>query len=213
MGTRLCLLVCMLLLALVAATTAVAGRGDPQEKLTAADNARARAIVLRIGDVPGFKATPANPRDDTFYCRAVDESDLVLTGKAVSPDFSAPPLAGMGSHANVYESIADARASWRRVTSAAGRACMRRIAEMALRGARIVSFETSALPHVGSSIVFRLVWEGGSARVFTQLVLLQHRRAVSGFTLATIGKPARRAELIRLAGVMVGRMKTAMRGA
>jgi hypothetical protein len=45
------LLACLVTLALFGAGAALAGRGDPQEKLTAADNARARSMVLRKDDL------------------------------------------------------------------------------------------------------------------------------------------------------------------
>src|SRR5688500_2708985 len=113
------LLACLVTLALVGAGAALAGRGDPQEKLAAADNARARVMVRRKVDVgPAFKSYPWSLPESGSYCRALDASDLTVTGKAASRSFHRAVVVVV-SYAAIYGSVADADAAWRRATSLA----------------------------------------------------------------------------------------------
>ncbi len=77
------LLAVSLLASLVVAGTASATHQDPQKKLTKADNARARAMLLKRTDLaPGFQAQPSSGEDPHIDCPAsVSESDLTLTGR------------------------------------------------------------------------------------------------------------------------------------
>ena len=80
----------VLVLALVVSATALAARGDPKERFTPADQARARAMVLRLGDLnPAYAVHPAPISNGGFYCPALDESDLTLSGRDSSPIFTA----------------------------------------------------------------------------------------------------------------------------
>ena len=110
-------------LALTVSTAALAVRGEPQKQLTPADKARARSILLKKSDLgPGFKPTPQSAAEVDFYCKALDEADLTLTGEAESPQFERG-IVFVSSSAQVYGSRADASTSWRRGTTAAGERC------------------------------------------------------------------------------------------
>ena len=80
-----------LLLALAVAGTALAARGDPDKQIRQADQARAKAMLLRPADFnPAFTARPSSSGGSgDFYCGALDESDLTLTGEARSRSFTA----------------------------------------------------------------------------------------------------------------------------
>src|SRR5215216_133054 len=102
----------------VAAASAAAARNphDPQERLTAADNATARAIVVHKSDLVGkWKLEKPDPRDDK-PCKTFDPdlSDLTVTGHAESPDFSRADGVILSSEAEVYETDAQLRASFDR---------------------------------------------------------------------------------------------------
>ena len=115
-------------------------RGDPKKRITPADQARAKAMLLRKSDFSvAFIAGPASKGAD-FYCAALDESDLTVTGQAESPSFSAgsssqPPLPTSTRRGQT-------RTRRRRGTSAAGQQCLRRGLQNEIQGTsvRLVSF-------------------------------------------------------------------------
>lgn len=208
-------LACLLVLALVGSGAALAGRGDPQEKLTAADTARARSMVLRKADVPRFASQPVPRRDDDFYCRAVDESDLTVTGEALGPNLFGRREA-VRSAATVYRSLTDAYTAWRRSSSKAGVECLRRLAldEIKGTGTRLASFERRAAPRVAQrSLAFGLVFERSDGlRVYVDIVVLQQSRAQAGLVFESLGGSVTTRFVTTLARRVAARMATAMRG-
>jgi hypothetical protein len=207
-----------LVLALVASGAALAAKGDPQKRITRADQARAKAMLVRPADVPGAKVIPAGP-DADFYCKALDESDLTLTGEATGRQLSVGVVL-VGSSSRVYRSTADADASWRRGTSAAGVRCaatlLRR--EFAKQGARLVSLRKLAFPRVAArTAVFRATLTTTTAQgdipVYLDLIALMHSRAHASVIVgsALVGPP--KVEELRLARLVAKRMTAAMRGA
>jgi hypothetical protein len=206
-------LACLLLLALVVSGTALAARGDPKRELTAADNARARAMLLRKSDLAtNVRSTPSQESDSDFYCKALDESDLTLTGEARSPDYTVGYVA-VSSYSDVYESVADANASWSRGTSAAGQACLREGTRRELAGqkGRLVSFKRVPLPRLAQrSVSFRVVAAREKVRVYIDVVALQHSRAFASFVVVTPLVAPPKAVSLRLGGIMAARMARAM---
>ena len=100
-------------LGLLVPAAALAAKGDPRKQINAADQARAKTMLLRSSDLPGFRASRTGSNESHPYCGALDESDLTLTGEAESPSFSSAPVF-VSSDSSVYESAGDASASWRR---------------------------------------------------------------------------------------------------
>jgi hypothetical protein len=207
----------VLVLALVGGAAALAARGDPQKRIAPADQARAKAMLVRPADLPGFRAGPAGPEGD-FYCRALDESDLTLTGHANGRQFALGTVS-VGSAAQVYESLADARSAWRRATSPAGVRCARTMLarEFAKRGARLVSLEKTAFPRLAQqTAVFRATLSAttpqGTLTVYVDLVALMHSRAHASVVVGSALVVPTRAEELRLGRVVAKRMATAMRG-
>ncbi len=174
--------------ALVASSAALADRGDPQERFTAADQARARAMLLRLADIgPTFRATPPTQADIDFYCRALDESDLTITGKAESPRFTGTNVFAT-STAYIYESVADANASWRRGTSAAGQRCLRDGLRRELRGTvgQLRSFTKVAFPRLGHrSVLYRARAIQQGLPIYLDLLAIQHGRAQAAVILGS----------------------------
>ena len=210
------LLCFVLLLALVGTGAALAARGDPQKKITAADQARAKAMLLRKADFsPVFKATPASGDEGDFYCKALDESDLTLTGEAESPTFQGG-VEFVSSLSQVYESLADSSTSWRRGTSAAGDKCVRDEfrRQFQKEGIRLESFRRMAFPRFAErSIAYRFVASSQGVRVFFDVVVLQQSRGQAALLLGSALAPMPKAEEVRLTRVVAGRMAKAMRGA
>jgi hypothetical protein len=212
-----------LVFALVVSGAAIAARGDPQKKINPADQARAKSMLLRKADLPpGFRATPPDTSEDDFYCRALDESDLTLTGDAESPDFAPRKpdfrqgLLFVSSLGQVYESVSDANTSWRRGTSPAGEKCLRDgfRREVQKTGDRFVSFRRVASPRVAQrAVAYRLVVRTQGVPFHLELVVLMQSRAHAAIVVGVVPIQSPKAVLDRLAGIVAARMKTAMRGA
>lgn len=207
----------VLVLALVVTATALAGRGDPKERFTPADQARARAIVLHAGDLnPAYAAHPAlSSGGSGFYCAALDESDLTLTGRSNSPTFTATGEF-ISSTASLYATRSDSNASWARGTSAAGEKCLRAGLRADLQGAavRLVSFKRIVFPSRGSrSVAYQAVANVQGIRVFVDLVAMQVVRAQLAVMYINALAPPAQSEVRRLTALVATRAQKAMRGA
>lgn len=217
------LLAVVVFVALVVSGAALAGRGDPQKKINPADQARAKAMLLRASDMPaGYKSTPPTRDEDDFYCRALDESDLTLTGEIESPTFSprrpdrVRGVLFISSGGQLYESRADANASWQRGTGAAGMKCFRDglRREIEKDGGKFIAFKRVPFPRLAErTAAFRLLGTTDGVPVQLEFVVLMQSRAHATITLGLVPIGSPRAELERLARIAAGRMKTAMRGA
>jgi hypothetical protein len=207
-----------LLVSLVAAGNAWAEHQDPRQRLTRADNSRARAMLLRQSDLPGFTAQPATGDDVHVDCaRSVSESDLTLTGEAEGRVFAAGP-AVVSSAAQIYRSRADANTSWRRSTSSAGVRCAATLVRrtFARQGVRLVSLRKIAFPRIAErTVAYRirlsLATGQGTVDLYVDLVALQHGRAHATVLLGTPLAPVDRAAEVRLARVVAGRMAAQLR--
>jgi hypothetical protein len=207
----------VLVLALTGTGAALAARGDPQKRITPADQARAKAMLVRPADLPGFRPQRSGPEGD-FYCEALDESDLTLTGEAEGRQLALGTVF-IGSAAQVYRSLADARASWRRATSPAGVRCAQRVLsrEFANTGGRLLSLRKISFPRLSQqTVVFRAKLVAATAQgdlpVYIDLVALMHSRAHATMVIGSALVAPTRAEEVRLARVVAKRMATAMRG-
>jgi hypothetical protein len=104
------LCVCVPAVALAAADT------DPKKKLNAADQAKARSVLLKRTDfAAGWKKVPSSTDSDEA-CPGFNpnNSDLTLTGEGRSEFEHAQSLVSVGSYSEVYVTKADATASWTR---------------------------------------------------------------------------------------------------
>jgi hypothetical protein len=203
-----------LVVALVASGVALAARGDPKERFTPADQARARAMLLRAADVsPAYAARPGT-RASADYCPALDESDLTLTGKGDSPNFTAA-TEYVTSSSSVYAARSDSDASWARGTSRAGEQCLREAMRAALRGTvvRLVSFKRVPFPKRGArSVAYRALATIEGVRVYVDVVAMQVSRAQASVVYVSALIPAPQGELRRLTNIVAKRAAKAMAG-
>jgi hypothetical protein len=213
--------------ALVLAGTAVAADGEPRKALTKQDQATATSIVLKRADLPGTFVPMKRPPDDGLpkgaRCGPLDESDLTVTGDADSPDFqlaNGPVFITVGSTAQVYRTLREANASWRRGTSAQTATCLADIVRLSAPSGQkitVVSSKRVAFPGVAPrSTAFRLVLTIaiGTQRVraYVDAVVLQHGRVQSGLLFTSVGKPVDQADQVTLATVVAKRLAKATRG-
>lgn len=206
----------LLLVGLVGSGVALAARGDPQERLTAADQSRARSMLVRQADMnAAFGAIPTADDPNRPYCAALDESDLTITGQANSPSFTST-AEFVVSRAYLYESRADANASWSRGTSSAGQSCLRQAMRGELRGTavRLVSFKRIAFPTVtGRTVAYRIIASQQGLRLYLDLIALQQGRAQVSIVYGTALAAPPASEERRLARLVAKRMAKEMRGA
>jgi hypothetical protein len=216
---RLVLLACAVGLTL--AGSALADHQEPQQRITAADQARGRAMLVKRSDLTaGFRQqAPSNEPDPHIDCPpSVSEADLTQTGDVEGPGFTRG-IVTLSSAAQLYESVADASASWRRGTSAAGIECLRNLArrEFATGDLRFVSLRKISFTRVAQrTVAFRIVFSGKAQqqtiKVYGDIVVLMHSRAHAQVTAISALQPFPRVDLVALARVVSGRMARAMRG-
>jgi len=212
------LLALAILASLVVTATALAARGDPQRKITLADEARANAMLVRHSDLPGSRPGAPTP-DVDFYCPGLDASDLTLTGDANGRRF-AVGLMIVASAAEVYESRADASAAWRRSTGGAGVSCARSVLrrQLAQQGARLISLRKIAFPRLADrTVAYRATLSGttpqGEVTAYIDLIALMRSRAHTTITVGSALTTPPRSEELHLARTVAKRMASAMRGA
>lgn len=214
-------LICALVL--LTASAALAANGEPQRRLTSADQARAKSMLLRASDLTaGFRSERRSEGDDGPACAALDESDLTVTGDADSADFTrqGAGYVTVGSSAQVYRTLADAGASWRRGTSPGGLRCVgdffRRMAKADGSTLRFVSVRRLGIPRIAPltaryQVVFTAKAEGRSVPIYFEVVVLQRGRAQASLMLGSAGAPVPQRDRLALAGVISERMAKALR--
>jgi hypothetical protein len=119
-------LAALLALCLAIPAAALAADTDPKKRITLADQAKARSILLKRTDfVAGWKRTPASP-DSDFICPGFnpDESDLTLTGEAEADFERSGSGVGVYSYSEVWASKTDALKSWTRSDKPAAARCL-----------------------------------------------------------------------------------------
>jgi hypothetical protein len=202
----------VLLLALAGA--ALGARGDPQKRIVAADQARAKAMVLRTADLgPGFAAVPSGS-DSGFYCKALDESELVVTGD-VDTLFKRG-IVGIGSAAQVYASRRHARTSWQQTRSAAGMKCLHSFLRYEARSIGLADVQFPApfsFPRLAEDrFSFRVAGFVQGVPVFLDFLALIQGRAQVLLAFVSAPQPVLKPEQIRLGRIVASRMAKAMRG-
>ncbi len=205
----------VVLAALAGTSAALAARGDPKEAITPADQARAKAMLLRAADFsPAYTASPAASRGGgDLYCAALDESDLTVSGRAESPRFTATPEF-ITSTAYVYKSRSGSNASWARGTSAAGVNCLRDVLRAQLQGTavRFVSFKKLSFPKRGQrSVSYRAIATQQGLRLYVDVVAMQVVRAQAAVIYLSGLSPPPEGELRRLTALVAKRAERAMR--
>lgn len=204
---------------LTVAGIAAASRGDPKQEIRPADQARAKAMLLRRGDLNAAYKRINVSNSDYPYCKVLDESDLVLTGQAETPLFGLDAglfVETVNSIGQVYKTEAQNAASWRRGTSAAGSKCievdMRR--ELKPSGFTFVSFRRLAFPRVAPHVAaYRVTfsYRRSDLRLTLDLVALRNGRAQPHIYFAGGPSAYSRDEEVRLARIVARRTAAAMR--
>ena len=219
-GMRAGLVLATVVLACAWAAQALGNHLEPQEQLRAADQTRARAMLLRRGDLgPGYAVERTSDLAAHVTCAALDLSSLVVTGRARTPTWSRTQdvLEVLGSSAAVYTTSTHAARAWRRSTSAAGAACVRNaFQDMFRRQGESVRVSIARLPFpklASGTSAWRLTVAGATGPPVLALdtVALSRGRAQAAILFAGVIRPVSRAREVALARIVARRMQAAMR--
>ena len=205
------------LLALIATGAALAAKGDPRKHHTAADQAKAKSIVVRLSDLgAGWTGKKSPNSGGHLHCKGFepDESALVETGKANSLDFS-KGLQFVSSNAALYATAAQAQTAWNLVVQPGLLTCLKALFEQGgSSGGATTTVKSQgplAFPKLAArTAAYRIVFQtkSGSQTLSGDLdvVLLGAGRIDTAMLLLSVGVPHTALEQ-HLAGVVAARVR------
>lgn len=159
-----------LLLSAVLVPAALASNGEPQKRLTKADQAKARAISLHRSDFPaGWVAKPnTNTSQGSPRCSSYnpDQSDLIETGDVDSPDFSRADGSFVSSSVGLFKTRKMARTGYSRVARPELARCFGELFRKGAAPAQVQLLRVGTLP-------FRRLGDRSSAYRLTANVTFQ----------------------------------------
>jgi hypothetical protein len=218
----------LLLLALLAVPAlALAADTDPKRKITAADERKASAIVLKRADLAaGWKKTTSpSTDDDDLTCSYYNPkgSDLTLTGDAESEFEQTGGFPSVYSYADLYVTPGDAAAAWTRTVKPAAARCFaeffrKESAKDPSTKVTVVKAGAMAFPKVAPRtaafrIVLRLaVTQNGQTQTVPltlHIVAVGRGRAEAGLMTFAPSPGVGAADLRAFAGLLAARMKAA----
>jgi hypothetical protein len=189
-------LAAFVVLALISAGAALAANGDPQKHHNPADTARAKSVVVHAADLGlGWKGTKSSSGGSNLHCKGFepDESDLVETGHADSLDYS-KGFEFLSSSAGVFQSAAQAQASWNRIVKPGLLTCLTSLiekqagsggAKLTVLGKSRLSFPRLAPRTAAFRLTFSFASQGTTLQGAIDLVLLGRSRI--DFVLIHVG--------------------------
>ena len=219
MGWRMRLVFILWIGALATAPLVAAGDGKEQIRLNPADQAAARAVVMRRADLgssgwQGGRVKPDLSSDVTCPNFHPKVSDLVVTGAAESLFHRS--VFQFGNIVEILQTRRMVRLDWQRsVLAPAAIRCLRQtIAKGLGSNAKLISFGKVPFPHLSAySARFRAVVSvqafGREARLVTDIVFVLHGRTEITLNVAgpASAKRALSAAETRLARVLVSRAR------
>ena len=209
--------------AVVAAPVAAGAHGDPQDRHTPGDTAKAHSIALERGDLPGGAWEAERDGADVALLRcagfAPDLSDLVETGEAESPNFTRPPATFVSSTASLFATEAQANAAFDRVVKPGLMRCLARILEdqsEAQVTIRVVSAGPVAHPSGGDELRACRLRARASAKddsvpIVVDLVLFRAGRATVAFVAGGVAEGLPTGDRRSLVATLVRRANAAGR--
>jgi hypothetical protein len=214
---RRALLLPIFLIALALAATAAAR--DPrleQVRLNAADNALAKRIVLKPGDVgAGWRKVRVPDSDEPLRCPGFnpDLSRFTVTGKAKTA-FTQPTGASIASAVEVYESGADAVGDFKTAAKPALARCMKLMLErefgaagvpVRVRSARVVRAPSVGDRRIAYRVIAGLSAGGATLNLYFDVVVLQKGRSIAALFFTSPGSRLPRQS--SLAAAVASRMR------
>jgi hypothetical protein len=213
----------LLVLCIAVPAVALAADTDPKKRITTADQARARSIVLKLSDLSaGWKKVPPPPeRDLTCPGFNPDESDLTLTGESEAV-FEHPQGLLIGSYSEVFATKDDALKSWTRSDKPGTARCLgyffRQDFTQKGTAVKIVSAGRMAFPKLAPrTTAFKVVarmtitqdGKTGTVPITLQLIAFGQGRGDTSMIAVTPGTGIPMAELRALGKVLAARLVAA----
>jgi hypothetical protein len=209
----------VLLAAALCAPVALAAKGEPQKKITAAGQARAKLVALKQTDfpagwvqqpVPKNKKSESNPRC-SFY--NPDNSDLVENGDYDSPDFNRADGSSISSSTGVFRTVQMAKTAYRRIAVPLLGKCFAEIFRKGITAPNSVTIFSSGMlqfPRFGDrSHAYRISalvkTPSGRAPVAVDVVVLNKGAIDVAVIMVGIGKPLPASLETSLVGKLVAR--------
>ena len=128
---------------------ALAAKGDPQKKITAAGQAKAKKASLAAADLPGWKTTPHKKSSDSADPRCSyydpDQSDLVEIGDYDSPDFDRADGSSVTVSTGVFRSVQMAKTAYTRVAQPQLAKCLAELFKKGAGAAKTTIFSSGRL--------------------------------------------------------------------
>jgi hypothetical protein len=209
-------------LALVLATAALAtGPRDPKKVIIPAVQARAKAINVRLADLPkaGWKAKPSGPDTGNPRCSYYnpDQSDLTENGSADSPEFTLPSGSFVSSSTSIFKTAAQGRTAYARVVQPKLPKCLAEIFRKGTNQAQnvaIVSAGTKPFTKLAErSIAYAIVADfktsSAKVRVYLDVVLMNRGKVDTVVFFAGIGGSYNKSFEQGLAAKVAARTKNA----
>jgi hypothetical protein len=192
-----------LLLLALAAPAAAGGPRDEKQRLTKADNAKARHALIGSTDLPAGWTRGPVPSDSSSAERCPgynpDFSAFTITGKAGSSFQNARAGAELTTQVQVFPTTAQARGDFIRGAQPGFLKCLARDLRRSLRaqglsGAGVTMHPLSRVPGVGERalrfrVSVRLPVAGRSLTFATDFVALQAGRGIAFVGVAALGRP------------------------
>jgi hypothetical protein len=165
-----------------AALAAAATASPPKQQLTAAGNARAKAVVLKLSDLPaGWKSSGSGGGSRVVTCKSFNpkQSDLTQIGRADLSFVSADGLVNLSSIAAVFRSSGQAQASWNRFVKPGLLTCLASFLEstagkgttVKIASKRPLSLSVPGRRHRAYRLIADVTASGDRAKVYLDLIL------------------------------------------
>jgi hypothetical protein len=191
------------LLLVLAAPAAAGGPRDEKQRLTKADNAKARRALIRSSDLPAGWTRGPVPADSSSAERCPgynpDFSPFTITGKAASSFLNAGAGAQLTTQVQVFPTTAQARGDFVRGAQPGFLKCLARDLRRSLRaqgltGAGVTTHPMARVPRVGDRalrfrVSVRVSAAGRSLELSSDFVALQSGRGIAFVGVAALGRP------------------------
>jgi hypothetical protein len=215
------LVACLGAALVVIGVAAAANPHLPKKVIIPAVQAKAKAINVRISDLPpgDWTAKPAAPDTGTPHCSYYnpDQSDLTENGDANSKELTAPTSSFVSSSTSIFKTAAQGRLAYKRVVQPKLPKCL---AEIFAKGAaktfkvKNLSTSTRQFPKLGErSNAYRIsadfVSASGTISVYLDVVVMNRAKVDVVVFFAGIIRPFTDAVEQSVAGKVAARTKNA----
>ena len=204
---------------LVAGVVALpASASQPYRAYTAAGNAAAKAVALRLSDLPpGWKVDSSGSGGGAVTCKSFDpdQSDLTTVGRADVSFARKDGLGNVASLVGLFKNATEAQSSWNRIVRPGMLTCLSSLFEQGATNkttkATVLSAGKLALPVAGKrKAAFRIAADvatnGQHVKVYLDLILQGDGPADTVLLITSVLDPPARSFESKLATAIASRL-------